>query len=77
MAVHGSGTLVNLEVVGPLLKLRHLEILYCNKEAQTARNLAKLHLEGEVPPDMELECCTIHPIGGVDSIVGYPGVSHK
>lgn len=24
------------------------------KKAQTARNLAKLHLEGEVPPDIEL-----------------------
>ncbi|XP_006354051.1 F-box/LRR-repeat protein At3g26922-like [Solanum tuberosum] len=31
MAVHGSGTLVNLEVVGPSLKLRHLEIQYCYK----------------------------------------------
>lgn len=29
MVVHGSGTLVNLEVVGPSLKLRHLEIQYC------------------------------------------------
>ncbi|XP_070057524.1 putative F-box protein At5g38390 [Nicotiana tomentosiformis] len=29
MVVHGSGTLVNLEVVGPFLKLRHLEIWYC------------------------------------------------
>nr|XP_016447010.1 PREDICTED: F-box/LRR-repeat protein At3g26922-like [Nicotiana tabacum] len=29
MVVHGSGTLVNLEVVGPSLKLRHLEIWYC------------------------------------------------
>ncbi|MCD9639591.1 hypothetical protein HAX54_024210 [Datura stramonium] len=29
MVVHGSGTLLNLEVVGPSLKLRHLEIWYC------------------------------------------------
>ncbi|XP_015072782.1 putative F-box protein At1g49610 [Solanum pennellii] len=29
MVVHESGTLVNLEVVGPSLKLRHLEIWYC------------------------------------------------
>ncbi|CAN4116346.1 unnamed protein product [Withania somnifera] len=29
MVVHGSRTLVNLEVVGPSLKLRHLEIHYC------------------------------------------------
>ncbi|XP_059281669.1 F-box/LRR-repeat protein At3g03360-like [Lycium ferocissimum] len=29
VVVHGSGTLVNLEVVGPSLKLRHLEIWYC------------------------------------------------
>ncbi|XP_049353868.1 F-box/LRR-repeat protein At3g58900-like [Solanum verrucosum] len=29
MQVHGSGTLKNLEVVGPSLKLRHLEIYSC------------------------------------------------
>uniref|UniRef100_A0A494GAB0 At1g61320/AtMIF1 LRR domain-containing protein n=1 Tax=Solanum lycopersicum TaxID=4081 RepID=A0A494GAB0_SOLLC len=29
MVVHESGTLVNLEVVGPSLNLRHLEIWYC------------------------------------------------
>ncbi|KAG5612359.1 hypothetical protein H5410_023640 [Solanum commersonii] len=29
MVVHRSGTLVNLEVVGPSLKLRHLDIQYC------------------------------------------------
>nr|XP_016453292.1 PREDICTED: FBD-associated F-box protein At5g38590-like isoform X2 [Nicotiana tabacum] len=29
MVVHGSETLVNLEVVGPSLKLKHLEIWFC------------------------------------------------
>lgn len=29
MVVHGSGTLINLETVGPSLKLKHLEIWYC------------------------------------------------
>ncbi|KAK4352431.1 hypothetical protein RND71_027949 [Anisodus tanguticus] len=29
MVVRGSGTLVNFEVVGPSLKLKHLEIWYC------------------------------------------------
>lgn len=31
MTVHGSGTLVNLEVVGPSLKLKHLSIFYCTE----------------------------------------------
>lgn len=29
MTVHGLGELVNLEVLGPSLKLKHLSILYC------------------------------------------------